>query len=139
MPDRGNVMSQAYYEKQTKLYQLYHESFGRKEINTMEAIAALRVLGFSDSIAIRRVNEWEGQSISYASETGKAKNRRLKQQASLERYVLYMRLGKKYYIHLKSEYRDKKLSKEKIVSILMQSKHSRELSESIVEKWDKEK
>ena len=62
-----------------------------------------------------------------------------KQQTSLERYVLYMRLGKKYYAHLKSEYRDKKLSKEKIVSILMQSKHSRELSESIVEKWDKEK
>ena len=95
MPDKGKIMSQAYYEKQSKLFQLYKESFSREEMNSVEAASALRVIGFSNTIATRRVKEWAEKGNNYEPETGKAKNRRLKQQASLERYVLFMRYGRK--------------------------------------------
>ena len=95
MPDKGKVMSQTQYEKQNKLYQLYKESYGRKAMNPAETIAGLRLIGFGNSIAVSRVNEWAALDNSYAPETEKAKNRRLKQQESLEKYILRMRCGKK--------------------------------------------
>ena len=139
MPDKGNVMSQAYYEKQFKLYGLYHESFCRKELDAIDAISALRIIGFSDSVAVQRVNEWAAQSITFTCETDKERNRRLKQLASLEKYVLYMRLGKKYYTQLKSKYKTKELSRSEIMSLLIQTRHSQKLAECIMEKWEKEK
>ena len=139
MPDKGKVMSQAFYEKQSKLYELIRESFGRKETDVAETITVLKVLGFGNSMAGRRVNEWAMQHINYASETAAAKNRRLKQRDSLEKYVLCMRLGRKYYMHLKSKFKDKELSRDEVMSKLMQAKHSKKLSESIMEKWKNEK
>ena len=96
MPDNNKVMTQIFYEKQSKLYELYKESFNRKEMNVQEVIAALRILGFSNTIASRRVNEWAAEPNSYAPETEKAKKRRFQQRNSLEKYILRMRLGKKY-------------------------------------------
>jgi len=139
MPDKGKVMSQSFYEKQSRLYQLFQESFTRKEMNTTEAITALRIIGFSKSIAARRVNEWARQSNDYMPETETIKKRRLKKQASLEKYILYMKLGKKYYSNLESKHKDKEFSKDKVISILMQSRHSRELAESIVKNWESNK
>ena len=97
MPDKGKVMSQTYYERQGKLLKLYQESFSRKEISVNEAVTALRMIGFSESVAARRVNEWAAKSKINEPETNKTRNHRLKQQASLEKYILRMRLGKKYY------------------------------------------
>jgi len=139
MPDKGKVMSQAYYEKQNRLYQLYQESFARKEMNVTEAKAALRIIGFSDSIVIKIVNEWTTQCGWYKPETDKAKNRRLKQQTSLEKYILYIRLGKKFYAALKSKYENKEISRAEVLLKLKDSKHSRILSESIIETWEAKK
>ena len=85
MPDKGKVMTQVYYDKQNRLYELTKESFIRKAMSATEAIAVLRILGFSNSIANVRVNEWTVQPNSYTSETITEKNRRQKQQVSLEK------------------------------------------------------
>lgn len=61
-----------------------------------EAVTVLRILGFSETMVAKRANEWVVQSSIYVTETDKSKKQRLKQQASLEKYMLRMRLGKKY-------------------------------------------
>jgi hypothetical protein len=103
MLDKGKIMSQTYYEKQSKLLALFKESFIRKEMDAIEAVKALRTIGFGETIAANRVNEWAALNSTVSPETNRAKNQRLKQQASLEKYVLRMRLGKKYYLRLKAK------------------------------------
>ena len=139
MPDKGKIMSQTYYERQSKLLNLYRESFARKEMNLIETVTALRMMGFSEAIAINRVNEWETQFDTHVFEIGKAKKASLKQQISLEKYVLRMRLGKKYYdeyMLLRSKYMQKELSKEDVLKKLIQSGYSLELSKCILNKWE---
>ena len=102
MPDRGKVMSQTYYERQSRLFKLYQESFDRKEINVIEAVRALRIIGFGKAMAASRVNEWTANTGSIVPETEKVKKKRQRQQASLEKYILRIRLGKKYYDKYKS-------------------------------------
>ena len=97
MPDKGKVMSQTYYEKQSKLFKLYQESFDRNELDVKEAITTLKMIGFSESIAATRVAEWKGQHNTREQETDREKKQRLKEQASLEKYILRMRLGKDKY------------------------------------------
>lgn len=141
MPDKGKVMSQTYYERQSKLLKLYQESFARKERSVKETVTALRILGFSESIAATRVSEWAVKIDSNEPETSKAKKLRLKQQASLEKYILRMRLGKKYldeYMRLRSKYKNKELSREETVTKLIQSGYSRKFSKCITDKWETE-
>jgi len=95
MPDKGEVMSQTYYEKQSKLLKVIQESFKREEMTVIETISSLRKMGFSESVAISRVNEWKIQRGNLEPETEKDKKRRLKEKASLENYVNRMRLGKR--------------------------------------------
>jgi len=96
MPDKGKTMSQTYYERQSKLLNLYKESFIREGINADEVIVALRMIGFSNTIAVNRVNEWAALIGTAVPETDKEKKQRQKQQASLEKYIHKMRLGKRY-------------------------------------------
>ena len=134
MPDKGKIMSQTYYERQGKLLRLYEESFARKEMNVTEAVAALRMIGFSETIAPMRVKEWAEKNITLKPETERAKKLRPKERASLEKYVLQMLLGKKYYLRLK--YKRKELTKAETVAKLIKSGYSRELSEATVNEWE---
>lgn len=138
MPDRGKLMSQAYYERQTKLLKLIQESLGRNEMNAKDTVKALRTVGFSETIALHRVNEWVTQVSSYLFETEKAKKTRHKQQISLEKYILRMRLGKITIKKMQIEYKNKALSKEKVILNLIQSGYSQKTSEKIVDKWEEE-
>ena len=143
MPDKGKIMSQAYYEKQSKLFKLYRESFARKEINRNEAVKALRLLGYSETIAAIRVNEWTEQFNTNEPETGRAKKLRLKQQTSLEKYMLSIWPGKEYYDlrekYTQMELSQKELSKNEIVEKLIHLGYSRKFSERTVNKWEMEK
>ena len=137
MPDKGNAMSQTYYEKQGKIIKLYQESFGRKEMTVKEAVTALKMIGFSETMAARQVSEWTIQFIAQAPETEKDKKRRLREQTSLEKYMLRMKLGKKYYLRLK--YRQGELSKEEAVKKLILSGYKEDIAKSIVDDWEAEK
>jgi len=97
MPDKGRIMSQTYYERQSKLIELYKKCIIKKEMKANEAVMALRLIGFSESMASSRVCEWAAQSNTNITETSKTANQRLKQRVSLEKYMLRMGLGKKYY------------------------------------------
>ena len=100
MPDKGKIMSQTFYERQSKLLGFYQVSFTKGEMGVNEAVIALRMIGFSETIAPTRVREWAALSTTNEPETDRAKKQRLKQMASLEKYVLKMKLGKKYYLQL---------------------------------------
>ena len=143
MPDKGKIMSQTYYERQTKLLKLYQASIARKEMNVNEAVTALRMIGFSKTIAAIRVSEWAAQFNSNEPETNKAIKHRLLQQASLEKYFLRMRLGKKHYseyMQLRAKYKNKELSRDEAVTELMQSGgFSRKFSKCTVDKWEGER
>ena len=142
MPDKGKTMSQTYYERQSRLIKLNQESFDRKEINVKQAVTALRMIGFSETMAVKRVSEWSEQSSNPGAETDKEKKHRIKEQASLEKYILRIKLGrKKYveYIELRSKYKHRELSRDKIVITLMQFGYSRKFSERTADKWETEK
>ena len=93
MPDKGKIMSQTYFDKQSELLQLYQEALARKEMTVNDAVIALRMLGFSESIAAYRANEWAMQTCA---DDGKSSIRRNKRQVSLEMYMHRTRFGKKY-------------------------------------------
>ena len=93
MPDKGKIMSQTFFDKQSELLQLYQEALAKKEMTVNEAVIALRMLGFSESIATYRANEW---GIQICPDESKSMVRRNKRQASLENFMHRMRLGKKY-------------------------------------------
>ena len=86
MVDKGRIMSQAFYEKQARLYKLIQEAFQRKESNDAEAYTALRKLGFGEKVAVNRVNEWKVKAGSLQHETEIEKKRRKKERVLLERY-----------------------------------------------------
>ena len=142
MPDKGKAMSQTYHEKENKLLQLYQESFVRKEMNVNEAATALKMMGFSESIAASRVRDWAAHVTTEEPETGKAKRHRHTQRVSLEKYILRIRLGKKYYdayMKLQLKYKNKELSRDRTVAKLIQSGYSRKYAERTVDKWEAEK
>ena len=116
MPDKGVVMSQTHYEKQTSLFKLYQEAFNREEMNVKEAVKALRTLGYCETTAANRVNEWKECFSALEPETDRGKRQRLKKQASLEKYILRISLGaKKYkeYQNLKGEKHERKKPRKK--------------------------
>ncbi|MDR0456226.1 MAG: hypothetical protein LBH20_06045 [Treponema sp.] len=137
MADKGKIMSQTYYERQSRLLNLYQESFTRKEMNANEAVIALRMIGFSGTIAANRVRDWEEHINTVLPETDKARKQRLKQQASLEKYVLQVRLGKKYY--LRRKYKQNEISKEETVKKLVQKGYKQETAKALVAEWEAEK
>ena len=137
MPDKGTAMSQTYYEKRSKLITLYQESIGRKEMTVKEAVAALKMVGFSETMAARLVNEWSVQASAQAPETERDKKRRLKEKASLEKYMLRTILGKKFYLRMK--YIQKELSREEAVKKLIRSGYNEEIAKSMVDDWEAEK
>ena len=134
MVDKGRVMSQACYEKQTRLYKLIQESFERKETNEEEAIIALKKLGFSDTVGGIRVNDWKAQLVTIMAESEKERNRRLKEQASLEKYFLRIE-----YMKIRFNFKQMKLPREDAVAQLIQFGYSCEFSESSVNKWESRK
>ena len=146
MPDKGKVMSQTFYERQSKLIGLYRESVLKKELKVDEAVMSLKLIGFSDAMALSKAREWAALPDSNEPETERAKKIRQKQRVSLEKYALNMILDKKYYNEnekkylnehrmLKSKYKKGSLSKDNCVIQLIQSGYSREFAEVIVEKW----
>jgi len=146
MPDKGRIMSQTYYERQSKLIELYKEAFIRKETNENDTVISLRTIGFSELMAANRVREWAVLSNTYEPETDKSNKRRRKLQDSLEKYVFSTMLDKKYfneenkkYINehklLKAKYRKKEFLKDDCVKQLMQSGYSERFAEYIVGKW----
>ena len=140
MPDKEK--SQIYNERQSRLIELIQESFYREEMAAKEVITSLRMIGISESIAANQVNEWKVQENNDIPETDKEKKQRLGEQASLENYILNIRLGKKKYeelTKLRSKYKNKELSRNVIVIELMQFGYNRKFSESTVDKWDSEK
>jgi len=147
VPDKGKIMSQVYYERQSRLIELYKESFSRKEMTANDTVMALRMIGFSESMASSRVCEWAALSGNNESETEKAKKIRRKQQDSLEKYVFHIILDKKCYSDndkkyqneqklLKSKYKKKELSKNDCVMQLIQSGYNKEIAEYIVSKLE---
>jgi len=139
MPDKGKIMSQAYYERQSKLIELYKECIIKKEMNVNEAIISLRLIGFSKAMAASRVHEWAAQSNTDNTETSKTAKQKLKQRAALEKYMLRMSLGKKYYdeyVKLQKKYRDKKLSRNDCMTELIQLGYSGKFAEYTVSKWE---
>jgi len=150
MPDKGRIMSQTYYERQSKLIELYKEAFRRKETCENDTVMALRTIGFSELMAANRVREWAVLSDTYEQETDKAKKRRHRQQASLEKYVFTIMLDKKYFNEenkkymnehklLKAKYKKKELLKDDCVRQLIQSGYSKEFAGYIVDKWETER
>ena len=137
MPDNGKIMSQTYYERQSKLLYLYQESFIRKDMDAKETVMALKMIGFSDGMAAIRVNEWATLTNTFEPETEKAKKNRLKQRTSLEKYILQTSLGTKYYLRFK--YIRSELSKEETVKKLIQKGYSQEIARSLVNDWEAEK
>jgi hypothetical protein len=137
MSDKGKIMSQTYYERQSRLFNLYQESFTRKEMNANAAVIALRMIGFSTTIAANRVRDWEEHIDTVLPETDKARKQRLKLQASLEKYVLQMRLGRKYY--LRRKYKLNEISKEETVKKLIQKGYKEETAKVLVAEWEAEK
>ena len=139
MPDKGKTMSQTYYERQSKLIKLYQDSFVRKDLAVKDTITGLRLVGFSETMAARRVSEWSIQINNQVSETEKNKKRRIKEQATLEKYIFRMKLGKKKYeeyLKALSKFKEKNLTCKEFVLELMQLGHSRKFSEYIAEKWE---
>ena len=101
---------------------------------------ALRMIGFSESMALSRVCEWAAQGSTNETETSKSKNQRLKRRASLEKYLLRMSLGKKNYdeyVKLQVKYKNKILSNNEIITELMQLGYSRKFAEFTLGKWEK--
>lgn len=141
MPDKGKIMSQIYYEKLSRLIQLNQELFVQKEIRAKEAVTALRMIGFSETMAAKRFREWSVKLNDLEPEAGKIKKQMLKEQASLEKYILRARLGKqKYreYIELRSEFKQSRSSRSETVNALMQFGYSRRFAEHTVDKWEVE-
>jgi hypothetical protein len=136
MPDKGKIMSQTYYERQGKLLNLYKELFARNEMSDNETVIALRMIGFSESIATNRVREWAVLINTIEPETERAKKQRAKQRASLESYVLQMMLGKKYYLRLK--FMRKEFSREETVKKLIKSGCKIEVATGLVNEWEME-
>jgi len=142
MPDKGNIMSQTFYERQSKMLKLIQEAFIREEMNVKETVAALRMIGFSQIVATNRVNEWKAHGKTYEQETEKEKKRRQKEQISLEMYLLRTRIGqKKYkeYMAIRSKYKNKGLSRNDTVIDLMEFGYSRKFSDCTIDKWEMEK
>jgi len=139
MPDKGRIMSQVYYERQSKLIELYKECIIKKEMNVNEAIISLRLIGFSKAMAASRVREWAAQSNTDNTETSKTAKQKFKQRAALEKYMLRMGLGKNYdkYVKLQKKYLNKELTENKYKTELMQLGYSREFAEYMVGKLDK--
>ena len=133
MPDKGTAMSQTYYEKQGKIIKLYQEAFGRNEMTAKEAVVALRMIGFSETMAAGRVNEWAAQSSEQVPETDKEKKHRQKEIISLEKYMLRTKLGKKYYLRLK--YKQEELSKEEVIKKLIQYGYEEDIAKSMADAW----
>ena len=134
MPDKGKIMSQTNYERQSKLLNLYQELFTRKEMNDTEAIIALRMIGFSECIAANRVREWAVLNNAVKPETERARKQRLKERASLEKYVLQMLLGKKYYLRLK--FLRKELTKDETIKKIIKSGCKEETAREMVNEWE---
>jgi len=135
MPDKGRIMSQTYYEKQSKLIKLYKECIIRKEMTVNEAVISLRLIGFSELMASSRVCEWAALSNTDGIETSNTLNQRLKQRVLLEKYMLRMRLGKKYYdkyAKLQEKHKNKELSENEYMTELMQFGYSRKFAEYTV-------
>ena len=150
MPDKGRIMSQTYYERQSKLIELYKEAFLRKETSENDTVMALRTIGFSALMAANRVREWAASSDTYEPDTDKAKKHRHRQKASLEKYVFTMMLDKKYFNEenkkymnehklLKANYKKKELLKDDCVKQLIQSGYNKEFAEYIADKWETER
>jgi len=139
MPDKRKIMSQTYYERQNKLIELYKECIIKKEMNVNETVMALRLIGFSESMASSRVREWAAQSNTDEIETNKTATQRLKQKISLEKYILRMGLGKKYYdkyVKLQEKYKNKELSENEYMTELMQFGYSRKFAEYTIGKYE---
>jgi len=137
MPDKGKIMPQTYYERQSKLIELYKECIIKKEMKANEAVMALRLIGFSESMASNRVCEWASQSNTNITETSKTATQRLKQLVSLEKYMLRMGLGKKYYdkyVNLQKKYKNNDLSENEYKNELMQSGYSKKFVEYTIDK-----
>jgi len=137
MSDKGKIISQNYYEKESLLLKLYQEAFIRKEMNVNEAINALRMIGYSEIIAANKLKEWEEYNKNVIQETGKNKKQRQKIQASLEKYVLQTRLGKKYYIRF--IFKRNELSKDDTFKKLVKLGFSEESTWNMVNEWETEK
>jgi len=141
MADKGKIISQTYYEKQSQLIKLYKESFLRKEMDVNEAITSLRVIGFSEKMSANKVREWAILPDDKSPETERVKRQKLKQQVSLEKYMSRMRLDKKFYkeyMELRKRYKDKKMSKDETVSLLVHSGYGQKFADCTVNKWELE-
>jgi len=137
MPDKGRIMSQTYYERQSKLIELYKECIIKKEMKASEVVMALRLIGFSESMASSQVREWAARSNTDEIETSRTSNKRLKQIISLEKYMLRMGFGKKYYdkyVKLLEKYKNKEISESEFRNELMQFGYSKIFTEYTIGK-----
>ena len=137
MANKGEIMSQAYHERQSKLLGLYKVSLIQGEMSANEAVIALKMIGFSETIAQTRVREWAALSADSGIETDKERKQRLKQIASLEKYVLQSRLGKKYYLRLK--FMRNEIAKEEAVKKLIKMGYKEEIAVELINDWEAEK
>jgi hypothetical protein len=84
MPDKGHIKSQREYEEEVKMFELYKVAFLREELSYSEAVLALKMIGFSKTVAPQRLNKWKAEDRPMLPESESAKKKRRKEQNSLE-------------------------------------------------------
>ena len=83
------------------------------------------------------MREWAENISNIETLSEKVKKQKHKERASLEKYVLQMLLGKKYYLRLK--YKRKELTKDEAVKKLIKAGCSEEITIETVKLWEAEK
>ena len=95
MPEKGKIMSQAFYEKQRRLFDIYQDLFVTKEMDEKNTVKSLKMIGFSETVAVNKIQKWMALNNAVVPVADREKKQILKEKVSLEKYVLQMSLGKK--------------------------------------------
>jgi len=136
MPEKGKIMSQAFYEKQSRLLNIYQDLFVTKEMDEKDTAKCLKMLGFSDSIIVNKIQKWAILNNKAAPVTDREKKQMLKERVSLEMYVLQMSLGKKNYIRLM--FKENKLTRAEAIKKLIKPGCNEETVRNMVSEWEEQ-
>ena len=136
MPEKGKIMSQAFYEKQSRLLDIYQDLFITKEMNEKDTVKSLKMLGFSETIAVNKIQKWAALNNAVVPVIDREKKQMLKEKASLEKYVFQMSLGKKYYIRLM--FKEKKLTRAEAIKKLIKPGCNEETVRNMVSEWEEQ-
>jgi len=136
MPDKGKIMSQAFYEKQRRLLDIYQDLFITKEMDEKDTAKSLKMIGFSETIAVNKIQKWAATNNDVVTVNDKERKQMLKERSSLEKYVLQMSLGKKNYIRLM--FKENKLTRAETIKKLIKPGCNEEAVRNMVSEWEEQ-